>query len=476
MNNVTLGADRFVWPIVASSWCERHFSLLIGLCLLVATIVRFWQLGNVPVAYFDEINIPQFGWALLNDRSATPFVTAHPPLTHYLFAFAIWLYYLLPWVDGSVHQAWAQIDPLSYRWFTAALGVACVYFAGDWLRRLSGSALAGVLLALFVAIDASLIVDSRAGLNNIVMLALGMSAIWCWQRAQDAHWNMAWLLAAGILFGSVVAVKWNGLGFWLIPVSLLLVKAFLVLVDHYRPAPSGEGVHWCGPDPLRLLLVLLVLPLLTYWFWWQPYLWIEQQGFLDIHQIMRGFHTQQVGADDHPYCSAWYQWPWQLRPMSYLFELQPALGSNKYRVIHQLGNPALYPLGFMAALVAAGLMIRSLWRWFVVGVPGAGFFVLLTLLLGVLANLLPWALVSRCLFSYHYQPASVFSFGLLAWGMVSLLHQPWQSRWLNAVSLWGVCVLLSVVVVAFFYWLPIAVGQPIELDHFYRLMWLKSWI
>ncbi len=474
--NTTHTSERFAWPVLFAEWCERQYPVLMGLCLLFGSALRFWQLDNVPVAYFDEINIPQFGWAILNEKTGTPFVTAHPPLTHYLFAIAIWLYYLLPWVDGSVPQSWSQIDPLSYRWLTAALGVCCVFFAGDWLRRLSGSALAGLLLALFVAIDASLVVDSRAGLNNIVMLALGLAALWCWQRAEDARWHMGWMVAAGVLFGSVVSIKWNGLGFWLIPVAVLTVSACLSLVDHYRPVSPATGFRWRGPDASRLLAALVVLPLLSYWLWWQPYLWLEQQGFLEIHQVMRGFHTQQVGANDHPYCSAWYQWPWQLRPMSYLFELQPALGESSYRVIHQLGNPALYPLGFIAALVVLVLLLKSCWRWFVSGVLERTFFIQLAILIGLAANLLPWALVSRCLFSYHYQPASVFSFAALAWGVACLVRQPWDSRWRNAVGLVGMGVLLVLVLAAFWYWLPIAVGYPIDIKHFYRLMWLKSWI
>lgn len=468
------------WALAVSDWCERYYSVLMTACLLLATALRFWQLGNVPFAYFDEINIPQFGWALLNEKTTTPFVTAHPPLTHYLFALAIEFYYLLPWVDGSVPPAWAQIDPLSYRWLTAAMGVACVFFAGDWLRRLSGSALAAVLLASFVAMDASLVVDSRAGLNNIVMLAVGLAGIWAWQRSAETRWHLGWMTCAGFLLGSVVSVKWNGLGFWLIPVALLVISGFLICVDHYRPVQSEAGVvaenRWTGPDLSRVLFALVLVPVLTYWLWWQPYLWLEQKGFLEIHQIMRGFHTQQVGANDHPYCSAWYQWPWQLRPMSYLFELQPALGDKIYRVIHQLGNPLLYPLGFVAALVLAIYSLVCGWRWFVTGQLQSGFYVSLALVVGLAVNLLPWMLVSRCLFSYHYQPASVFSFGALALCLVDIINRSGQASRFHTLYLAGVIILLCAILASFIYWLPIAVGQPISLDHFYRLMWLKSWI
>lgn len=118
---------------------EQRGSWLLFAVLLIAAVLRFWQLGAIDYHYFDEINVPQFGWALLNGKTGTPFVTAHPPLPHYLFAGAIWLYYQLPWVAGDVSQAWSAIDPLSYRWLTAATGVVCVYFVGDMLRRLTGS-------------------------------------------------------------------------------------------------------------------------------------------------------------------------------------------------------------------------------------------------------------------------------------------------------------------------------------------------
>ena len=463
---------------VGLSVLERHAGKLLWLVLMLAAFLRFWQLGLVDHAYFDEVNIPQFGYALLNGLTETPFITAHPPLPHYLFAGAIALYYQLPWVDGDYHLAWSAIDPLSYRWLTALLGVACCWFTAAIVQRLTASGLMAVLAAFFVATDGALLVDSRAALNNIIMLAFGLAAVWAFVRA-DANSNgefcWRWLLLSGALLGSTVAIKWNGLAFWLIPLAIVCLRAMRFGVDQWRPVEGRQRLAYQGPSAVQCLVFLLLVPALVYWLWWQPYLLLENKwGFIEIHQRMRAFHTLGVGANDHPYCSAWYQWPYQGRPMSYLFSSHA--GTESVSVIHLLGNPLLYVSGFAAVLAATGVWLRQCYLWIRSGVITNSFWFLALISMGFWANYLPWILVKRCLFSYHYEPASVFSFIALAWCLVSanrVSHLPLSARRaLSALSL----LLLVLIFIAWLYWLPLALAVPISLESFYDRMWLRAWI
>ncbi|BFM11085.1 phospholipid carrier-dependent glycosyltransferase [Simiduia litorea] len=457
---------------------EKYSTKLLWLVLLLAAFLRFWHLGIIDHAYFDEVNIPQFGYAMLNGLRETPFITVHPPLPHYLFAGAIALYYQLPWVDGHASVAWSAIDPLSYRWLTALLGVSCCWFSAAIVKRLTGSGLMAVLAAFFVATDAVLVVDARAALNNIIMLAFGLASIWAFVKANDndsGAYQWRWLVFSGALIGSTVAIKWNGLAFWLVPLALVFVHVLRFGVDQLRPVVGVQGLRYSGPSAMQVVVFLVFVPSLVYWLWWQPYLWLEGHwDFLEIHQRMRAFHTLEVGADDHPYCSAWYQWPYQGRPMSYLFA--PIAGTQDVSVIHLLGNPVLYISSFLAVLLATGIWLRQCCQWLVSGVLAPSFWFLSLTCLGFWANFLPWVLVRRCLFSYHYEPASVFAFIALAWSFLSVGRLTLTSKLtrhaMTAVSL----LLLLMIVIAWLYWLPLALGLPISLDGFYQRMWFSRWI
>lgn len=456
---------------------ERHYFALLVTVMALAALLRFSLLSTVPHAYFDEINIPHFGYALLQDLRQTPFMTAHPPLPHYLFAGAIALYYQLPWIDGGLPDQWAAVDPLSYRWLTALLGVLCCGLVAGIVRRLGGGQWVALLAALFMAIDGALIVDSRAGLNNIVMLFFGLAALWLFAMAVADQWRWRYLLLSGVLLGATVSVKWNGLGFWLVPagcVGLLWIWS----VPMRRPAAAKDALLF-NQWPLdaafivRVGVALLLVPLAVYWLLWQPYLLHEQQwGFGEIHARMRAFHTQQVGANDHPYCSAWYQWPYQGRPMSYFFERVPLDAGQGFKAIHLLANPLLYPLSFLAVLWCSWQWIRH-WGAAMMARPvcqSVNIAFITVVLLGFWGNFLPWALVSRCLFAYHYEPASAFAFAALA----ACLVGAWGTgAWPRRLAVAGI---LGLIIAAFFYWLPLALGWPLSAEAFYQRMWFTSWI
>ncbi|UTA49138.1 phospholipid carrier-dependent glycosyltransferase [Simiduia sp. 21SJ11W-1] len=457
---------------------EGFYTHWLVVITLLAAALRFWGLGDVPAAYFDEINIPHFGYALLNDLQQTPFVTAHPPLPHYLFAAAIEIYYWLPWVDGAVTDPWGVIDPLSYRWLSALTGTLCCVLLAAIVKSLGGGAGWALLAALFVAIDGALIVDSRAALNNILMLFFGLAAVWAFSCALARGYAWRPLVLCGLLMGATVSVKWNGLGFWLVALAVLLGVAVFQARGALQMATGLAPIN--GARAWRLVLCLLVLPAATYWLLWQPYLAHEQHwGFIEMHQRISRFHTEEVGAASHPYCSAWYQWPYQGRPMSYLFERVPLGGGEGFRAIHLLGNPLLYLLSALAALWLVMVCGRDfLVACFSKASALATRPLLWVIVAGFLGNWLPWLLVSRCLFSYHYEPASVFAFAALA----GLLAQAGRARGRAPRAVWGqasavaaVLTVLAIVAVAV-YFMPLALGLPVSREGFYSRMWFSFWI
>ena len=112
---------------------------------------------------------------------------------------------------------------------------------------------------------------------------------------------------------------------------------------------------------------------------------------LSNQQYMFNYHSQLIAT--HPYSSDWYQWLLDIRPILYYLDYLPdgrhvSFGAFVNPVLCWGGLFALFVLGFLA------VARRDL--------PSA------YILLGYLAQLLPWVLVQRLIFAYHYFPCTVF--------------------------------------------------------------------
>ena len=182
-----------------------------------------------------------------------------------------------------------------------------------------------------------------------------------------------------------------------------------------------------------------------------------------------------VEENEHPYCSKWYSWPLMIRPIGYFFSSQETMGTlgnqiMQFQDVHLFPNPFLYWFSTIAILIMAVQWLKLFWQWVSQGIVSHECYLFLFILIGYFANLLPWALVSRCVFLYHYQPASVFAFLALAWYLAKYIKS--ESLKYRVLS-WGI---LTIVFISFLYWLPIQLGISLDSDAFYDRMWFPSWI
>ena len=113
----------------------------------------------------------------------------------------------------------------------------------------------------------------------------------------------------------------------------------------------------------------------------------------DNQAYMWEYHSDLVST--HPYSSRWYQWLADARPILYYLEYFPD-GTTKMR-LRRLPEPRS----------SAG---PGCWPYFANAVlavkdrDGKAAFIVI----GYLAQLLPWVLVTRLTFAYHYFPSEVF--------------------------------------------------------------------
>ena len=173
---------------------------------------------------------------------------------------------------------------------------------------------------------------------------------------------------------------------------------------------------------------------------------------LDNQEYMFNYHSGVVAT--HPYSSRWYQWLLDIRPILYYLQYLPDGMRSSFGAFV---NPALCWGGFMAlfALLYLALARRDETAAFI--------------LLGYLAQLVPWMFVSRLTFEYHYFPCTVFL--VLAMGYVFSIFC--QNGRHGRRCVWGFA-LGSLALFALFY--PALSGLPVNNALATRLLgWLPSW-
>jgi dolichyl-phosphate-mannose--protein O-mannosyl transferase len=387
-----------------------------------------------------------------------------------------------------------QLPPLSYRWLNALFGSLLCLLAYFFAYAIWKNKNFALIVCFFVAIDGSLLVDSRFALANVYIVFFGLSALLCAAKSQSSDGNARyWLLSSGIFLGLAASVKWNGLGYLLVILSFFVALYSIQKIDRHELRFTQtqanrlrnqktinniqQKINVINAVPQwEYLMYFLAVPLLVYVVIYIPDLQFNTEyGFLEKHQQQVGFHQIMVEENEHPYCSIWYSWPFMIRPIGYFFSSSDAIDAfgntiTLFKDVHLFPNPFLYWFSAIAILTMGVQWLKLFWQWINQGTVSYKFYLFMFLLLGYFANLLPWALVSRCVFLYQYQPASVFAFLALAWYLAQLLKS--ESLKYKMLS-WGI---LTIIVISFLYWLPFQLGITLESDAFYARMWFQSWI
>ena len=473
---------------------SNYKTLYVGLLILIGSFtLRFLHLDDIPGSTFDEVFYPRYGFNYLTGEN---FYYVHPPLANYLYAAGIWIYSQLPWIDlASIDSlTFEQLPPLSYRWLNALFGSLLCLLAYFFAYAIWKNKNFALIVCFFVAIDGSLLVDSRFALANVYIVFFGLSALLCAAKSQSSDGNAHyWLLSSGIFLGLAASVKWNGLGYLLVILSFFVALYSIQKIDKHELRFTQtqanrlrnqktinniqQKINVINAVPQwEYLMYFLAVPLLVYVVIYIPDLQFNTEyGFLEKHQQQVGFHQIMVEENEHPYCSIWYSWPFMIRPIGYFFSSSDAIDAfgNKitlFKDVHLFPNPFLYWFSAIAILTMGVQWLKLFWQWINQGTVSYKFYLFMFLLLGYFANLLPWALVSRCVFLYQYQPASVFAFLALAWYLAQLLKS--ESLKYKMLS-WGI---LTIIVISFLYWLPLQLGITLESDAFYARMWFQSWI
>lgn len=353
--------------------------------------------------YFDEIYHARTAYEFLHTMSV--YEWTHPPLGKILIMLGVVIFGMKPF-------GWRVVPAL----FGAAMLPIFFTLAKRLFRRRDFAFLAAALLAL----DTMHYTQTRiATVDVFILFFILLMVLFMTDYIQMDYMKEPLkklflpLGACGVSFGLGVASKWTGLYAGAGLAVMFFAHMIRVGVSCRKNAAERKefwrrtwaAVGFC-------CIFFIAIPALIYYLSYTPFFRYEAtkpNGVGSIALVLQQqesmYHYHHDLTATHTCQSAWYEWPFTSRSVWFYFR---SLGENRVSSISSTGSPAVW---WVSAIGAVLLAVEALFRrtkkenahW-----KQAGYI----LLIAIAANYLPWTLVPRCTFQYHF--FTTFPFVVLA--------------------------------------------------------------
>ena len=396
--------------------------------------------------YFDEIYHGRTAYEQL--KGYTIYETTHPPLGKIIISLGIAIFGMTPF-------GWRVMGALR-----GVLMVVIMYFIG---KELFGKFTPAYICAVIFAFDFMHFTQTRiATVDSYVVLFVMLMFLFMLKYAkipldENKTTQLMNLLLSGIFMGCAVAVKWNG-AYSVIGLAIVFFVALAVKYKKYidlNPENKKSAQKQVFNTCLFCVLFFVVIPFLIYFSCYIPV--IQASGakntiaeFFGYQKHMLSYHSELVA--EHFFASPWYTWPFMIKPIWYSVARRGAMASS----ISAFGNLLVWPLMPFALIYVIGKTVRK------------KDFSGLVIIAGYFASFLPWALITRLTFIYHYFPATVF--GVLAIGYCIkdlLIKKPKLKKYI-----W---IYPALVVICFVVFFPVLSGYPVNGSYIDALELLSTW-
>jgi dolichyl-phosphate-mannose-protein mannosyltransferase len=359
------------------------------------------------------------------------------------------------------------------------------------------------LAGCMAALDNSLVVESRYALLTQLMLfwmLLSLMFAALYYNATRYDRSEIYFILASFSTGAAVSVKWLALSVVPIVVLIVLFKEWNLIkprLNKWKPFISTlfqRGLF------LALAMGVVYLSVFAWHFEqikhhspaanelseaYQQELKTGEKtvGFMykvnEWHYFARNY-AKGVPALDYTkkdeIGSMWVTWPIMARPINYYWQTD---GDGLYGIVYLIGNPLVWALSLLGVLCLSAMGLSRL--------LGKNNFKTshLLLILFYFANWLPFALIERVMYLYHYIPAMVVGLLMLA----VFIHDFVLPRLRELYNLGGVwklvchpnlkvivyCLLLISVLGVFLFYAPFTYAKDVSKAEWSQRVLLKEW-
>jgi dolichyl-phosphate-mannose-protein mannosyltransferase len=372
---------------------------------LLSFAVHMFMFGYPKSAVFDEVYFNKFPSYY---QTGEYYFDIHPPLGKLILAGARVAYGNSTDTPDQIGEAFTTNVYLALRLIPMLCGIFLPLIMYALARQLGISKRSSMIVGLLTTLDNGLLVSGRLILMDVMWITAAMASAtlfisWCKNIKQRTNA----LIIAALLLGVAVSIKWIALG--------VMVPVGLYILVHYA-AHKLSTCSLLGAGLLTLLLsgsvyvgsFALHFALLPKSGPGDAYMSQKfQRGeasfldkFIDLNSVM--FTSNKVSSPDdaiatHPYASKFQQWPVMSKPILYAYD---DYGPGQKSAIYMVGNPVVWWVGAAAIFMMLWLTMSKM-----IPLTKESAFVFA----GYIAAWLPFALITRALFLYHYLLALCFA-------------------------------------------------------------------
>ena len=346
--------------------------------------------------YFDEVY--HVRTAVEHMRGIEPYEYTHPPLGKIIIGLGIRMF---------------GLNPFGWRFMGVLFGILMLPLFYIFIKHFFGSTPIAICGTLLFAFDFMHFVQTRIatidtyGVIFIILMYLFMFRYITVPRDDpmaSRKGETRELFLSGLFFGIGAASKWTaiyaGVGLFLLWLWYRIeryrdLKAIGHLAEHRRELWTN-----IGQCVVFFLLIPGVIYYMSYYYYGVAKGWSGIQMYftkdyakLVVDTQVRMFDYHKGVHASHPYASRWYQWIVDGRPILYYSHYGE---NNSESAFAAFLNPFVC-WGGLLAMFAMG------WKTFKFKDGKAAF-----ILIGYLAQLLPWIFITRITFEYHYFPSLIF--------------------------------------------------------------------
>ncbi len=407
-------------------------------------------------AYFDEIYHARTAYEHM--ENVYPYEVSHPPLGKLIIGIGIRLF---------------GLTPFGWRFMGTLFGVLMLPFIYVFIKNMFGKTLIAASGTILFAFDFMHFVQTRIATIDTygVFFILAMFFFMYRYIAKDYRAPFKKtalpLFLSGLMFGIGAASKWIVI-YGAVGLALIwLLRQVLVGVYYVKNGQSREFIAYEVKTVLLSVLSFIIIPAIIYVLSYIPYGMardmtvsggmLSNKYFYDIilenQRFMFSYHSELIAT--HPYSSPWYSWIFDIRPILYYLEYLP---NNQKSAFGAFGNPLVWWGGLVAFIY---VVIR-----FVKTRDDKALFIII----GLMAQLLPWVIISRIVFIYHYFPSTLFLVLSICYAFDSMFKRD-KGRYKLAIAAYT-----AAAVVLFIAFYPVLTG--ISAPRWYTtnfLQWLPSW-
>ncbi|MGO4547095.1 phospholipid carrier-dependent glycosyltransferase [Paenibacillus sp. 2TAB23] len=420
-------------------------------------------------SYFDEIYHARTAYEHLEHIVA--YENTHPPLGKIIIAIGIKLF---------------GLNPFGWRIMGTLFGVAMLPLMYVFARRLfKTSTYAALATALFAA-DFMHFTQTRIATIDVYGVFFIMLMFYFMHKYYSLSFyrvklgvTLMPLFLAGLFFGIGVASKWivlyGGAGL-AIMLGISLFERYKEYAAARRVLRDGKGAaaafnaeslqHIIKVFPRYTVITLAVclifyiaIPLVIYALSYIPVLTVMDDGYtlkslIDYQKHMFSYHSQLVST--HPFSSSWWEWPFMKRPVWYYSGDNMAEGLKS--TIVAMGNPLIWWAGIFAMTATIWISIKRKDK------------AMYTIWIAFLAQYVPWMLVTRLTFLYHY--FAMVPFIILSLVYMSKVIEERRPSFKHVRNLF-----LAGAVLLFVVYYPALSGMTVKswyVEHVLR--WFPSWL